>query len=116
MVLNPNKNIKLYYSIKEVAAMFDINESTLRYWESEFPQLRPKTQNGTKIRQYTDKDIEQLKVIYNLVKVRGFKLAAARKMLSANKEGVDKTADVLDTLLSVRTQLKELKQQLDGLQ
>ena len=116
MALNTNKNIKLYYSIKEVAAMFDINESTLRYWESEFPQLRPKTQNGTKIRQYTDKDIEQLKVIYNLVKVRGFKLAAARKMLSANKEGVDKTADVLDTLLSVRTQLKELKQQLDGLQ
>lgn len=116
MALNPNKNIKLYYSIKEVASMFDINESTLRYWESEFPQLRPKTQNGTKIRQYTDKDIEQLKVIYNLVKVRGFKLAAARKMLSANKEGVDKTADVLDTLLSVRTQLKKLKQQLDGLQ
>ena len=116
MALNPNKNIKLYYSIKEVAAMFDINESTLRYWESEFPQLRPKTQTGTKIRQYTEKHIEQLKVIYNLVKVRGFKLAAARKMLSANRDGVDKTADVLDTLLSVRTQLKELKQQLDGLQ
>lgn len=116
MALNPNKNIKLYYSIKEVAAMFDINESTLRYWESEFPQLRPKTQTGTKICQYTEKDIEQLKVIYNLVKVRGFKLAAARKMLSANRDGVDKTADVLDTLLSVRTQLKELKQQLDGLQ
>ena len=116
MALNPNKNIKLYYSIKEVAAMFDINESTLRYWESEFPQLRPKTQTGTKIRQYTEKDIEQLKVIYNLVKVRGFKLAAARKMLSANRDGVDKTADVLHTLLSVRTQLKELKQQLDGLQ
>ena len=116
MALNTNKNIKLYYSIKEVASMFDINESTLRYWESEFSQLRPKTQTGTKIRQYTEKDIEQLKVIYNLVKVRGFKLAAARKMLSANRDGVDKTADVLDTLLSVRTQLKELKQQLDGLQ
>jgi DNA-binding transcriptional MerR regulator len=115
MALNPNKNLKLYYSIKEVAAMFDINESTLRYWESEFPQLRPKTQSGTKIRQYTEKDIEQLKVIYNLVKVRGFKLAAARKMLSANRGGVDKTTDVLDTLLSVRSQLKELKQQLDGL-
>ena len=115
MALNPNKNLKLYYSIKEVAAMFDINESTLRYWESEFPQLRPKTQSGTKIRQYTEKDIEQLKVIYNLVKVRGFKLAAARKMLSANRGGVDKTTDVLDTLLSVRSQLKELKQQIDGL-
>ena len=104
MALNTNKNLKLYYSIKEVAAQFGINESTLRFWEGEFPQLRPKTQNGTKIRQYTDKDIEQIKVIYNLVKVRGF-----------NREGVDKTADVMTMLTSVRDQLQQLKKQLDGL-
>lgn len=115
MSLNTNKNLKLYYSIKEVAAQFGINESTLRFWESEFPQLRPKTQNSTKIRQYTDKDIEQIKVIYNLVKVRGFKIAAARKVLNANREGVDKTADVMTTLTSVRDELKLLKKQLDGL-
>ena len=80
MVLNKDKNLKIYYSIKEVAQMLGVAESTLRFWESEFPQIKPKTARGTGIRQYTEKDIEQLKVIYNLVKVRGFKIAAARKM------------------------------------
>ena len=93
MALNMNKNLKLYYSIGEVAKMFDINESTLRYWESEFPHLKPKT-NSKNVRQYTEKDIEQIKVIYNLVKVRGFKLAAARKMLNENRKNVDKSADI----------------------
>ncbi|KGI59402.1 transcriptional regulator, MerR family [Prevotella sp. DNF00663] len=115
MALNLNKNLKLYYSIKEVAQMFDINESTLRYWETEFPRLRPKTQSATKVRQYTEKDIEQVKIIYNLVKVRGFKLAAARKMLNENRQGVEKTAEVLESLMSVRDQLKELKRHMDGL-
>ncbi|MBF1534564.1 MAG: MerR family transcriptional regulator, partial [Prevotella salivae] len=71
--------------------------------------------NGTKIRQYTDKDIEQIKGIYTLVKVRGFKIAAARKVMNANREGVDKTADVMTMLTSVRDQLQQLKKQLDGL-
>ena len=114
MALNPNKNLKLYYSIKEVATMFSVNESTLRYWETEFPHLRPKT-NGQKVRQYTDKDIEQIRTIYNLVKVRGFKLAAARKMLNANRLGADRSADVLHTLMGVRDDLKALKKQLDTL-
>ena len=112
MVLNSNKNLKLYYSISEVAKKFNINESTLRYWESEFPQLKPKT-NSKNARQYTDKDIEQIKVIYNLVKVRGFKLAAARKLLTENKMGVAKSAEVLETLMNVRDQLKDLKAKFD---
>ena len=115
MPLNPNKNLKLYYSIKEVATMIGVNESTLRYWETELPQLRPKTQSTTKVRQYTEKDIELLRTIYTLVKVRGFKLAAARKMINENRKGVDKSSEVLDTLVSVRDHLKELKRQLDGL-
>ncbi|HEY9550899.1 MAG TPA: MerR family transcriptional regulator [Prevotella sp.] len=115
MALNANKNTKLYYSIREVAQRFDINESTLRYWETEFPQLKPKTTAQSKVRQYTEKDIEQIKLIYNLVKVRGFKLAAARKMLNQNRQGVDKSSEVLDTLISVREQLQELKKHLDGL-
>ena len=114
MALNMNKNLKLYYSIGEVAKMFDINESTLRYWESEFPHLKPKT-NSKNVRQYTEKDIEQIKVIYNLVKVRGFKIAAARKMLQENRNGVEKSQKVMETLFSVRDQLKDLKKQLDGL-
>ena len=110
MALNTNKNVKLYYSIKEVAAMFDVRESTLRYWETEFPHLKPKTV-GQNVRQYTEKDIEQIRLIHNLVKVRGFKLSAARK----NRTGVDKNADILATLISVRDELKELKRQIDGL-
>ena len=116
MALNLNKNLKLYYSIKEVAEMFELPESTLRYWEQEFPFLRPKTSGSAKIRQYQEKDIEQIRLIHNLVKVRGFKLAAARKMLTHNKQGVDKTADILYALMNVSSELQALKKQLDGLQ
>ena len=114
MALNTDKNVKLYYSIKEVAEEVGVTESTLRYWEKEFPFLRPKV-GVIKVRQYSDKDIEQVKLIYNLIKVKGFKIAAARKYLSQNRTGAEKSSDVLDTLISVRDQLKELKKQLDGL-
>jgi DNA-binding transcriptional MerR regulator len=67
------------------------------------------------VRQYTEKDISQIKVIYNLVKVRGFKLAAARKMINENRQGADKSAEVLQNLISVRDQLKDLKKHLDTL-
>ena len=60
MALNLNKNLKMYYSIKEVAEMFGVNESTLRYWETEFPYLKPKTSGPAKIRQYQEKDLSWL--------------------------------------------------------
>ena len=114
MALNTNKNLKTYYSIDEVANMFELNKSTLRYWQKEFPQLKPKTgDNG--VRMYTEKDIETLKVLFNLGKVRGFKLAAARKMLQANREGVDKNSEVLERLIQVRDELKALKAKVDSL-
>ena len=84
MALNLNKRLKTYYSISEVAEIFNLPESTLRYWEQEFSFLRPKTSGPAKIRQYQEKDIEQIRLIYNLVKVRGFKIAAAREMLLKN--------------------------------
>jgi DNA-binding transcriptional MerR regulator len=68
------------------------------------------------VRQYSEKDIEQIKLIHNLVKVRGFKLAAAKKMINANRDGADRTADVLSRLIDVRDDLVSLKRQLDGLQ
>lgn len=114
MALNPNKPLKLYYSIKEVAEMFDVSESLLRYWETEFPTLHPKT-TSNKVRQYTEADIKQVRNIYNLVKVRGFKIAAARKMINKNPNVVDKSSDILNTLLSVKSQLQDLKKHLDML-
>lgn len=114
-MLKKDKELKLYYSIKEVAQQLGVNESTLRYWEKEFPQLKPKTQALNKVRQYTAEDMELLKTIYNLVKVRGFRLAAARKMLNENRRGADRSSEVLETLISVRSQLQELKRQLGGM-
>lgn len=93
--------------------MFDLNESTLRYWEQEFPYLKPKTKGPSKVRQYSEKDIEQIKLIHNLVKVRGFKLAAAKKIINSNRSGADKTAEVIERLTSIRNELMALKRGID---
>ena len=116
MALNEYKPRKLYYSIKEVAEMFGLNESTLRFWETEFPLLKPKTSGPAKIRQYQEKDIELLRTIHNLVKERGFKLAAAKKIINANRKGADMKAEVLTRLMAVRDDLQALKTQLDYMQ
>lgn len=116
MVLNSNKEVKLYYSIKEVAAMFGLNESTLRFWEKEFPQLKPKTVSSTKVRQYTKADIECIKKINSLLRVRGFRIAAAKKMLAQNPDGVDRNAEILEKLIQVRDELKALKKQLGDME
>ena len=116
MALNEYKSQKRYYTIKEVAEIFQLNESTLRYWETEFPFLKPKTMGASKVRQYQEKDIDQIRLIHNLVKVRGFKLAAAKKMINANRDGADRKAEVLTKLINVRTELQSLKRQLDYLQ
>lgn len=115
MALNLNRRLKTYYSIREVAEMFDLNESTLRYWETEFPFLKPKTSGTAKIRQYQEKDLDQIRLIHNLVKVRGFKIAAAREMLTKNRQGVQKTADALQNLIALREDLQVLKSRLDAL-
>ena len=115
MALNLEKNLKRYYSIREVAEMFGLNESTLRYWETEFPYLKPKTSGPAKIRQYQEKDIEQIRLIHNLVKVRGFKLAAAKKIINSNRNGADRKAEVLTRLLDIRADLQALKKQMDYL-
>lgn len=115
MALNLDKNLKRYYSIREVADMFGLNESTLRYWEQEFPYLKPKTSGPAKIRQYQEKDIEQIKLIHNLVKVRGFKLAAAKNIINSNRDGADRKAEVLTRLIDIRADLQALKKQMDYL-
>ena len=115
MALNLDKNLKLYYSIAEVAQKFGINESTLRYWEQEFPYLKPKTRGAGKVRQYSEKDIEQIQLIYNLVKVRGFKIASAKKIINVNRTGADKTAEVLSKLIEIRDELQLMKKHLDNI-
>ena len=115
MVLNTDKNLKLYYSIKEVASMLNVSESMLRFWEKEIPMIKPKT-TGNNVRQYTEADIDNVYFVYNCVKVRGFKLSAGRKMLRENKQAVDDNSRIMERLIKVRDGLQELKKQLDYLE
>ena len=114
MALNTNKNLKQYFSIHEVAEQFGVAESLLRYWEQQFPLLKPH-KAGRNVRQYSKEDIETIKVIYNLVKVRGMKIAAAREMLKKNKNGEQSTASAIEKLKEIRQQLVELRSALNTL-
>ena len=115
MAIKSEKNLKLYYSIKEVAEMFALKESTLRYWEKKFPFLKPKTTGSAMVRQYQEKDIEQIRLIYNLVKVGDLKLAVAQKILTQNRKKATTKADIWGLLMDVKTDLQALKKQLDSL-
>ena len=97
MVYNPNKELKLYYSIGEVAKMFDVNESLLRYWEKEFPIISPKKAGGN-VRQYRKEDIENIRLVYHLVKEKGMTLQGAKQKLKMNRETTIRTAEILDRL------------------
>ncbi len=107
-------NKKLFYSIREVAAIFDVNESLLRYWEKEFPkQIAPKkTLKGT--RQYTEQDIESIRLVYHLVKERKMSLSGARLSLQATKGKNVERAQVINRLQAVRDELMAMKKELDG--
>ena len=112
-MLNTDKNLKLYYSISEVAAMFDVNESLLRFWEKEFPQLNPK-KGGRWIRQYRKEDIETVKLIYHLVKEKGLTLPGARQRLKDNKEATVRNYEIVNRLKGIKEELLAIKKELDG--
>lgn len=114
MAYNPNKDLKLYYSIGEVADMFGVNESLLRFWEKEFPQITPKkTNKGT--RQYRKEDIETIKLIYHLVKEKGMTLPGARQRLSDNKTSTTQNFEVISRLKEIKEELLAMKKELDGM-
>lgn len=114
MAYNPDKNLKMYYSISEVAAMFDVNESLLRYWEKEFPIISPKKAGGN-IRQYRKEDIENVRLVYHLVKECGMTLQGAKQRLKSNKEQTVSKAEVVERLKRVRDELKKMRKELDYL-
>ena len=112
-MLNNDKELKLFYSISEVAEMFDVNESTLRFWEKEFPALSPK-KAGRGIRQYQQKDIDLIKLIHHLVKEEGMTLPGARQRLTVNKDNTDKKVEVIARLKQLRTELAGMRDALDS--
>ena len=109
-MLNTDKELKLYYSIGEVADMFGVNPSLLRFWEKEFPQISPKTA-GRGIRQYRKEDVETIGLIYHLVKE---KTVGARQRLKDNKEATVRNYEIVNKLKTIKEELLAIKRELDG--
>ena len=103
---------KLFYSMGEVSEMFDVNPSLIRHWESKFEVLKPqKNKKGN--RMFTPEDVENLKLIYHLVKERGMTLDGARRALKGGgMPGVARDMELLERLQSIRAQLVEVRNEL----
>ena len=112
MPIHTEKNYKLYYSIAEVAEMFDVNQSLLRFWEKGFPQIAPKT-NGRGVRQYRKEDVDTIALIYHLVKEKGMTLPGARQKLKDNKEATIRNFEIINRLKEIREELLSIKKELD---
>ncbi len=105
---------RLYYSIQEVADHFAVNVSLLRFWEKEFENINPKkTAGGT--RQYTKNDIQQVEIVFHLVKERGMTLDGARQSLKTSKDDQERRVAVLDKLKNIKKELLSLENEFDNL-
>ena len=102
---------KLYYSIGEVASMFNVNASLIRYWEKEFDVLQPK-KNKKGNRLFTSKDIDNIYIIYHLVKERGMTLKGVKKKLKENREDTINNVEVVKYLQNIKNLLIEIREGL----
>jgi DNA-binding transcriptional MerR regulator len=104
--------VKLYYSIGEVSEMFDVNTSLIRFWEKEFDVLKPK-KNKKGNRLFTLEDIDNLKIIFNLVKEQGLTLDGAKKYLKENKKNIKHVSKIEKNQFSeIEEKLKSIKSRL----
>lgn len=102
---------KLYYTIGEVSEMFQVNASLIRFWEKEFQIISPrKNKKGNRI--FTKKDIDNFRLIYNLVKEKGYTIQGARDHLSRNKGEAEKNMEVVQSLREIRGFLLEIEKEL----
>ncbi|MEG1749632.1 MAG: MerR family transcriptional regulator [Tannerellaceae bacterium] len=115
MGLKKDKDLKLYFSISEVAEMFDINDSTLRFWEKEFDIIHPrKTAKGTRF--YKQEDIDSVRLIFHLVKERGMTLAGARQKLKENRETTFQREEIVNQLKQIKEELISMRDAFEALQ
>ena len=102
---------KLLYSMGEVTEMFDVNASLIRYWESKFDCIKPhKNKKGN--RMFTPSDIENLKLIYHLVKEKGMTLEGANMAMKRRSKGVQRDVSILERLQNIRAMLLEVRESL----
>lgn len=105
------KEGKLYYTISEVSAHFDVAPSLLRYWETEFNQIKP-TRNSRGTRFYKKEDIDVIARVFLLVREKGYTLQGAKDQLRKDKKGVDKSVEVIQKLEGIKDFLTRLKAEL----
>lgn len=108
IVLDPDK---MFYSIGEVAKMFDENTSLIRFWEKEFPIIKPK-KNAKGNRLFTPKDIENFKLIHYYVKDLGLTLDGAKKKLKEGNDDGEAKMQIVEKLTSIKAQLLQIKESL----
>ena len=102
---------KLFYKIGEVADMFSVNVSLIRFWEKEFDILKPK-KNKKGNRLFTKKDVDNMNIIFHLVKERGFTLDGAKQKLKENKEDTINNIEIVNHLKDIRGFLVRLREEL----
>ena len=102
---------KLYYSIGEVAKMFKVTTSLIRFWEKEFDIIKPfRNKKGNRL--FTKADVDNFFIIYHLVKERGFTLPGAKEKLKENKEDTINNAEIVQSLHKIKKFLEDLKEGL----
>ncbi len=112
MKIDLDNSTRLYYSIKEVASHFGVNESLLRFWETEFDIINPrKTEGGA--RQYKKEDIETIALVYHLVKEKGMTLEGARQTLSHKKDETLRKVQVIEKLEKIKKELEDMEREFD---
>lgn len=107
----PDSLNKKFYRIGDVAEILNLPQPTLRYWEKEFSELRPRrNEGGTRL--YTPNDIEILRVIKFLVKEKGLTIEGAREHMRRNRRSIDRTHRTIRRLQQIRARLLELEKAL----
>ena len=102
---------KRYYTIGEVAKAFEVNTSLLRYWEKEFKEIQPKKKTSG-VRKYTPQDVQNIKLIYHLLKEKGMTIEGAKNQLKDSKSSEENKMDVLKKLERIKKELENLRDNL----
>ena len=111
MLKKDRKIEKVYYTIGEVSELFEVNPSLIRFWEKEFDILKPqKNKKGNRL--FTRQDLNNLKIIYHLVKERGYTRQGAREKIKQNREDIEKNVEIIESLQQIREYLLEIKAEL----
>jgi DNA-binding transcriptional MerR regulator len=113
MQLDCLKEEKIYYTIGEVAAMFNVKTSLIRFWENEFDIIRP-YRNAKGNRLFTKQDIENFHTIYHLIKERGYTIQGAKNKINSNPSDMVQKGEIVIILKKIKEFLLEIKNNLDN--